>query len=409
MPSLGSLPATARATARAAARKLAAPVAAQGVSAATSLALQVLAVHTLGLAEFGAFAVLLGLQVAATALYTGYVGDSLAVLDRHDDAVRGALVTSALVGFCVAAVAGVGTVLVLRGADAALLLSYAGLLVVWLMRETLRRLFIARMEFTRLLVNDVVYLIATMAALVVLAAGGMTLVVLVGAMALGAAVAVVAGVFGVPRRELGRLAPGVRGMREVAGFASWRAAQATLRPLALLAVRVLVGAFGSLAAVGLLEAGRLIVAPLQVVINGAGSYLLPGYAAAERAPARRRRTSRTAALLAGGTLAVGAVCAAFAGPLGRLITGVEVPALLVLGWSAYLAVWAAGLPYVAEVVARKLSRPAFTIRLVDSLAGLALVVVALIAGTGMTVVPWLMAAGGLYSVFLLHSLAARTR
>jgi len=395
---------------RSAARKVAAPVAAQGVTAATSLALQVIAVHTLGLTEFGAFALLLGVLVAASALYTGYVGDSLAVLDRHDAAVRGALVTSALAAWTLAAVAGVCTVLVLRGGEAALVLSYAALLVVWLLRETLRRLLIARQEFTRLLVNDIGYLLATVAALWVLAvAGGMSLVVLCGAMAIGAVVAVGAGVVGLPRSELRVLTPGLRGMRELAGFASWRAAHATLRPLALLAARVLVGAFFGLAAVGLLEAARLVVAPLQVVLNGAGSYLLPGYAAAERSREGRPDAGRTAVLLVGGTLVVGAGCAALAGPLGRLITGVDLPALLVLGWVAYLAVWAAGLPYVSEVVARKLSRPTFTIRLADSLAGLALVVVALLAGAGMTAVPWLMAVGGLYSVFRLNRLAARTR
>jgi O-antigen/teichoic acid export membrane protein len=395
---------------RSAARKVAAPVAAQGVTAATSLALQVIAVHTLGLTEFGAFALLLGVLVAGSALYTGYVGDSLAVLDRHDAAVRGALVTSALAAWTLAAVAGVCTVLVLRGGEAALVLSYAALLVVWLLRETLRRLLIARQEFTRLLVNDIGYLLATVAALWVLAvAGGMSLVVLCGAMAIGAVVAVGAGVVGLPRSELRVLTPGLRGMRELAGFASWRAAHATLRPLALLAARVLVGAFFGLAAVGLLEAARLVVAPLQVVLNGAGSYLLPGYAAAERSREGRPDAGRTAVLLVGGTLVVGAGCAALAGPLGRLITGVDLPALLVLGWVAYLAVWAAGLPYVSEVVARKLSRPTFTIRLADSLAGLALVVVALLAGAGMTAVPWLMAVGGLYSVFRLNRLAARTR
>src|SRR5690606_7012671 len=98
-------------------RRLSAPVAAQAVTAATSMVLQVVAARALGLAEFGAFAVLLGFLVAASAVYTGYVGDSLAVLDRHDAVVRGALVGSALTSWVLAAGAAAVTVVLLRGPD----------------------------------------------------------------------------------------------------------------------------------------------------------------------------------------------------------------------------------------------------------------------------------------------------
>lgn len=391
-------------------RRISAPVAAQAVTAATSLGLQILAARGLGLAEFGAFAVLLGLLITASAVYTGYVGDSLAVLDRHDPVVRGALVSSALVTWALAAGAGAVTVIVLRGPDAHLALAFAVLVVVWLMRETLRRLLIARMEFTRLLGNDVLYLVATVIAVVLVAMSGLSLTGLVSAMAIGALVAVGLGVPLLPREELRHLRPGWQGMGQLAAFATWRAAQATLRPLAMLAARVLVGAFGSLAAVGLLEAGRLVVAWLQVVVNGAGSYLLPRFAAAEKNPERGRpRTTRLAVALTGGTLACGGLCAVLAGPLGELITGDPVPGMLVLGWSVYLAVWAAGLPYVAEVVARQLSRATFVARFFDTVVGLALVVVALASAATVSVVPWLMAVGGCYAVVRLHLLAVRSR
>src|SRR5690606_37319355 len=106
-------------------RRISAPVAAQAVTAATSLGLQILAARGLGLAEFGAFAVLLGLLITASAVYTGYVGDSLAVLDRHDPVVPGALVSSALVTWALAAGAGAVAVIVLRGPDAHLALAVA--------------------------------------------------------------------------------------------------------------------------------------------------------------------------------------------------------------------------------------------------------------------------------------------
>src|SRR5690606_40764685 len=109
-------------------------------------------------------------------------------------------------------------------------------------------------------------------------------------------------------------------------FRTGRGAHARRCPLAMLSARVLVGALGSLAAVGLLEAGRLVVAWLQVVVNGAGSYLLPRFAAAEKNPERGRpRTTRLAVALTGGTLACGGLCAVLAGPLGELITGDPVP------------------------------------------------------------------------------------
>lgn len=394
---------------RSAVRALAAPVASQGVAAATSLVLQVIAARTLGLAEFGAFAVLLGLLVAASALYIGYVGDSLAVLDRHDRAIRAALVGSAAVAIAACCAVGAVAVLVMRGGDVVLAACYAVLVLCWLLRETLRRLLIARQEFTALLVNDCGYLVVTLALVAgIAAAAGPSLTGLVGAMTGGAVVAFVAGVARLPRAERTALTPGLAGMAEVARFASWHAGHAALRPLALLAARALVGVFGSLTAVGMLEAGRLVVGPLLVLVNGIGSYLLAGYAAAER-DGRLLPTGRMAWLLAAGTGGFGLVFVALAGPLGRLLTGHPVDPLLVLGWVAFTAVTAAGLPAVLEAVARKLSRPVFTVRLADSLAGLALVTGALLTGSGVTPVPWLLAAGGLYTVVRIPAVAAGSR
>ncbi|WP_010314329.1 hypothetical protein [Saccharopolyspora spinosa] len=66
----------ARAPKRRLVAKVAAPVLSQGITAGTSLVLQVLAARTLGLAEFGSFVLLLALLVTAIALYTGWVGRS---------------------------------------------------------------------------------------------------------------------------------------------------------------------------------------------------------------------------------------------------------------------------------------------------------------------------------------------
>ncbi|SNR52047.1 Membrane protein involved in the export of O-antigen and teichoic acid [Haloechinothrix alba] len=392
--------------------RIGAPVVAQGLTAGTSLLLQVIAARSLGLAEFGAFALFLALLVSAAAVYTGYVGDSLAVLDRHDPRTRSALATSALAAILLCGATAAGAALVVSGGDAALVIAYPAMLACWLCKESVRRLLIARLQFGELVGNDCVYLLGTLATLGVFRwLAGVGLLALFTAMAVGAIGAVATGLARLPRRERSGLRPATGGLRRVASFAAWRSAQAGLRPAALLAARVLVANLLSLAAVGMLEAARLVVAPLQVVINGAGSYLLPRFASAESEGMARtgRLTTRFVWILSVGTLGAGGVLVALSGPVGALLTGTAVDPLLVLGWVVYLTVWGAGLPYVTEVVARRHSRAVFTARLVDALIGLLLVAVLLATGRGVTAVPWAMALGGVYAVWRVRRLAHDTR
>ncbi|HJP74285.1 MAG TPA: hypothetical protein VJ914_08455 [Pseudonocardiaceae bacterium] len=384
----------------------------QGINAGGSLLLQIAAARTLGLAAYGSFAVCLALLSAATALYTGYVGDSLAVLDRHDRDTRATLAASAITLFAAGFVIAFGTVVWLLHSPGAALV-FAGMTVLWLIEETFRRILIARLEFWKLVVNDTSYnavaLIVVGAFLVI--GHHVTLGRIFAAMALGAATAVVIGIVQVPRAERVNLRPGWAAMRAVATFAAWRSLHAALRPTALLLSKALVISLISLTAAGVLEAGRLVVAPLQVVINGAGSFLLAGFAAGEHGKAaRNNRMARYAVWLLLATVVIcGSVLALFAGPAGRIMTGHPVAPLLVFGWTAYLAVWAVGLPYISEVVARKHSRAVFVARLVDSVLGLGLAGVVLGLGASLTVVPWLMALGGLYAVWRVVRLAIRTR
>lgn len=393
--------------------KVGAPVISQGLNAGTSLMLQVIAARALGLLEYGVFALLLSLLVSATALFTGYVGDSLAVLDRHAPPIRAALANSALILWVATFAVGFTWVLLVRHGQWTTAFVYAAMLVAWLMEETFRRLLIARLEFWKLVANDLTYLIGTVVALGswYLVAGKVTLTMLFAAMAVGALAAVTVGFAQVPRDEVSRLRRARAAMREVATFAGWRSLQAALRPTALLLSRLLVANLVSLTAVGILEAGRLVIAPLQVIINGAGSFLLAGFAAGEKRGdgSTSRLATRAAYLLTAVTVFGGGAMALFAGPLGTLMTKAPVDPWLLLGWVAYLGVWAAGLPYVTEVVARKLSRAVFMTRFVDSVAGLGLAWAALLAGLSLNLVPWLMAVGGVYSLWRLRALALRTR
>ena len=69
-----------------------AAIGSQGIVAGSSLVLQWLALWKLGAAGLGTFAILSGgLQVTATALHTGWVGDPLALVDRHHPPIRRAL------------------------------------------------------------------------------------------------------------------------------------------------------------------------------------------------------------------------------------------------------------------------------------------------------------------------------
>lgn len=398
-------------------------VAAQAVTAAASLLLQVVALLRLGLAQYGAFAVLLALLVGVTALYTGYVGDSLAVLDRHHADYRVGIATSAFAGWIAGFVLAVALSLLLQPGRPMTAVVYGGLVVCWLARETVRRLFIARLEFGRLLVADLGFLVVTVLVLTGLwglgslwgLGDGVGLAVLFAAMAAGSIAALVLGVGLLPAIEVRGLRVGVAGVRAVADFAKWRALQAGLRPLSLLVVRLLVAGLVSLSAVGVLEAARLVVAPLQVVVNGSGSFLLGTFAARERADGQdgpapgTRRLARSAAWSLGGVIAVvGGVVAVLVGLVAPAVAGVDLGVTAVFGWVAYLVVWAAGLPFVSRLVARRRSREIFEVRLLDSAAGLVIVVLALGLGAGVVVVPWLLAATGAYSVWRLSALAGES-
>jgi O-antigen/teichoic acid export membrane protein len=214
--------------------------------------------------------------------------------------------------------------------------------------------------------------------------------------------------------------PGTYGLRKVVGFAAWRSAHAGLRPLALLIARLLVLHLISAAAVGRLEAARLLVAPAQTLINGAGSFLLSTFAETERAKdggrAQRRRSrqqvGRAVWLLGAGTVATGLVSLLLFDQLTALVAGDEfdVSPVAFLGWTVYVATWAMTLPYVSETVARKLSREVFLIRVVDSVIGLALVAGVLIADrTAVNAVPWLLSVGGVVGAVLLRRLAVSSR
>ncbi|NYH77941.1 O-antigen/teichoic acid export membrane protein [Actinopolyspora biskrensis] len=379
----------------------------QAATAAASFAVQLVAAGTLGLSDYGVFALLLAMLVGANALHVGFVCDGFTVFDRHDPGYRSSLVTGALLvmGACVLCAVVLASTASRDGPW--LVAVYAVLVVCRLLAETVRRIFVARVNFGSLLSNDLCCLSVTLLALAVAPAlfGEPNPTMLFGVMCCGALATILTGLVQLPGEERGRLRPGVREFPKLAGFAVWRALQAGLRPMTLLAVRLLVAGAVSTAAVGVLELARLVVAPVQVLINGSGSLLLGKIAARERSgderdPAVLGKASRA---LVFATVVCGGVLGGVALVLVPPVLGKSLDPVLVFGWVAYQVTWAAGLPYVTEIVARRASRRVFRIRLVDSLVGLVLTVAAVSVGATVVVLPSLLALGGIYTVYVARS------
>lgn len=373
-------------------------VTAQGVQAGISFVLQILIARWLGVEELGRFAILYGLIVVATAVVTGFVGDSLVVLDRGEARIRSALQgsTLALTGIA-AVVAAVVTFAIglVTGPEA---VAYGLAMAAFVVEEVLRRLLMASFSFFRVAAIDLVgFAVALGIVLSVEASAGATLTTFLFAIAIGQLGAIGVAVALLPRDER-RLAP-LRGggYRELAGYGTWRGFQQLLRPTLLTIVRLSVGAAAGLAAVGLLEAARVYVAPAMLIIGGLTSYLFVGYArdGAVELATRVRRADRAVLALLALTVGLGVVALALLPWAGPLLFGTPLDALAVLGWLVYAASVAAVTPYgaLAAVIGRQSA--VFLIRAGDTTLSAVAVILALALGAEPRVTPLLLAAGSL--------------
>ena len=346
----------------------------QGIVAGSSLVLQLVALRTLGAGGLGAFSVLFGILVTVNSVQSGWLGDSLTVLDRFDPGIRRALVRSQVAIVALVLVVTTIVALPVAGVDGTTAILFGLASVAWVVEETFRRILIARREFWKLVVNDASFAAGSfgLVGVVALTGGTFTLETLVVALLGGAVVAIGVGVVQVPAVELSRGLVGPSKMRDVASFAVWRAAQVGLRPGSQALVRVIVVGAASYDALGRLEAARLLLAPVLTVVNGAGVYLLPTYSA----QAKQRRAFHPAVPLAmvvvgGLAAAYGAVAIVLRAPLTDLLTdettAISIAALL--SWTAYSVGFGAGVPVGNALVARGRSRAAFDVRVVDAIIG----------------------------------------
>lgn len=384
-------------------------IAAQGSQALASFTLQILAVRLLGLDGLGRFATMYALIVLATALVSGFVGDSLTVLDRHDRRIRAGLQTwwiTLSVGAGAATAVGAGVVGFVDGVTAVMVGLAA---TVFVLEDTLRRLLMASLTFWRIVVVDLTGLAAAVTALVLLnGPAGLELVHFFAALAVGQTLAFATVLTLLPTRE--RRLVSFRGadLRSVAAYGSWRALQLAVKPALLAAVRLVAIALVSATAVGELEAARIYISPTLILVAGVSSVLFASYAA--------RRTAPLSQLLRHGDKAAGALLvlvaamtlAAVLGQplLGPLLTGGDyaLSTVGILGWATYAAAMASAAPYSALAAVRGRQSVVLAVRIVESVLALVFVVVLLAGGLTVFWAPPILAAGVAAGALVLRTM-----
>lgn len=364
-----------------------AAIVSQGVTAGSSLVLQVLALAELGKSGLGVFAILgAGIVVTYNSVHTGFIGDALSVFDRHEPGIRRALFVSSGVSAILAIVVGFfgALIFVERPAQSAALFAIA--VLAWTLEETGRRIMMARLEFWKLVVNDVVFAIGSLATVgIVMATGRLTIDWLIASMLIGSIAAMFDAVRQLPRDEF-RLGPRARPeLRRLTEFSGWRAGQIGIRPLSLLVSRLVIAGVASTASLGLLEAARLLIAPVLTAANGLGVFLLPTFA-------RRAKTDDDFGpvwKIAGASAVVAAAFGAAAVAATPTVTGFldqDIPQALVASWVVYSIAYCANIPIVNALVARRNSKTLFRGRLIDAAVGITLSYV-LTAASGVQSVP----------------------
>ncbi len=373
-----------------------AAVMSQGVQAAVSLGLQLLALKELGRAGLGAFSLLTaGVVVTFTAVHTGWIGDALQVFDRSRPTMRRALAISRIISALMAVLVGIVTAMLMADRGAASAALFALTLVAWTVEETGRRIFMARLDFWGLLRNDLVYAAgATVVALTAVVLGRVSIDALLGAMLVGAVASILQGRRTLPREEFDLEVRGPNDMAALARFSGWRAGQITVRPLSMLVVRIVVVSATSLAGLGLLEAGRLVLAPVFTTVNGIGAFLLPTFA---KTVDDDRATMRLVLKVAGVGMALTAlygVTAALVVPAIQSAMGDDspFPPAMIIAWTVYAMANFASIPFGNALVARHRSREVFRARCIDGVIGVALAY-GLVSTAGITAVPLGLALG----------------
>ena len=373
-------------------------MAAQATQALSSFLLMAAAARTLSLGELGILSVLYGSLVLCAAITSGFVGDSLTVLDRHQHAVRAGLQgwMMLLAGGCALAAPVVALASGLVTGWQAVL--FGGAVWGYLVEDVLRRLLMARLFFIRIVLVDAAVLSVTVG--IVLVAGALeplTINVFLAAIVAGQLTGACLGVLLAGRGERYWVRLSGAAWRTVARYGAWRAAQQMLRPGLLTVMRLLIVALIALEASGEVEVARVYAAPAMLMVAGLSSYLFATFArrTEDSTALLLRRADKGVGLLMVVTVACGAVALAvlpFAGPLA---TGREPDTLAVAGWLAFAVAIAAVSPYGALAAVRSGSSRVFGIRLADTVLSLGVLWLVLDLTGNYALAPLAAAAGSL--------------
>ena len=385
-------------------------LAAQVAQALGNFVVQVLAARELGATGIGTFAFLFGALVMATAVSSGLIGDSLTVLDRHEPAVRAALWRLTWIVVCLSSLLALAVSFGSTHLSPSACLLFATAMATYVLADLARRVLMARLQFWSMVVTDSFALITTAGVLVIGATWGtLRLEHFLAALTLGQLTTVLVAMRQLPRHERSRPVSGWGAWRAVLGYGTWRAVQQFLRPTTLNLSRLLVLVAAGTAAVGVLEAARVLVAPAMLLVQGLGSYLFASYAAdRDRTTASLRlRADRAAAVMVAGAVSVGVAVAVLLPFLEVLISAgtFELGVVSVLGWACYAASCAAVMPYGSLAAVRGRQLAVLVLRLVDSLFSLTLVaVLVVVVGVDPQLTPWLLSAGAFVGGILCRQL-----
>ena len=371
--------------------------AAQVWQAVGSFGLQIVAAWTLGPVGLGLISLSLGIVVLSTALASGMIGDSLVILDRSKPAVRGALQGWALIlGAASGIVAAVAMGFTLLTPVQAVL--FAAALVAFQFEELLRRVFMGLMEFWKLILIDGAALVTALAIIAgFVLTHSISVEAFFGALLIGQLVGIGVAVLLLPAGE--RVWAPLRGAdyRPVAAFGAWRGAQVAVPQLMLTLARVLVIAFAGGVALGLVEGARIFVAPVLLVVQGLGSYLLSSYVRDQELSVLRlrRRAWRASLMLMSGALVLGTGIVLSAPYLGHLVSGpsFSLDRLTVAGWVCYVMASASFQPFASLAAVKGRQRRVFTCRLIDAGFAAILLTGLLAAGVSAAWTPFVLAAG----------------
>ncbi|MGP5720436.1 hypothetical protein ACTXPG_12435 [Glutamicibacter arilaitensis] len=370
---------------------------AQATQSAANFMVTMLAARMLGLEALGLFSLLYGSFILATGIISGFVGDSLMVLDRFNARTRTALFGWALVLLLFVGAASLGCSLLGTGFSLGSAALYALAAISYVAEDLVRRNHMATLTFARIVAMDMVVLVAASGMILGTAwRGTPSLETFLIAIIIGQTAGLVLGWVTLPRAERQwTYAPAA--WRAVAGYGIWRSALQALRPGQLTLNRLLIIAVVSLSAAGSLEATRIYAAPAMLVVSGVCSYLFASMARrmGGTLAEQLRETDKAVLRLGLVTVACAVIGVAVLPWGGPLITGHALSALAVTGWLAYALAVAMATPYglLASVLER--ARAVFAVRLLDTLLSLALVAAVIVLTSDYRWVPWAAALGSM--------------